>query len=335
VALFADLLRRPSFDQAALGRAIRKRQALIAQEGTDPGAVAQRTMAPLLYGANSAYGRASAAGVTGEIAALTSARLKALSDAWLRPDKARLFVVSDLPQQRIAALLEQGFGDWRAIGEPGRTRDLTSAPATPRIVVVDRPGSPQSLVLGAIPTPLRLGDEPDRLFAALAGAGAIGGRIGTDLRERNGWTYGVGSGYSQRKGAIAFSVRTSVQADRTGFAMVHVRDLLTDYVTTHPITSGEWRGVIDGALSGGRGRFERGDAVLDTMQSNDFAGRPDDYPATIGERYRKLSAADVAGATHDALDPERMIWVVVGDAATITPQLRALRLPFAVKPDKG
>lgn len=331
VALFADLVRRPSFDQAALGRTIRKRQALIAQEGTDPGAVAQRTMAPLLYGADSAYGRASAAGVAGEVAALTPTRLKALSDAWLRPDKAGLFVVSDLPQERIAALLEQGFGGWRAVGEAGRTRTLASTPATPRIVVVDRPGSPQSFLLGAIPTRIRLGDAPDRLFAALAGAGAIGGRIGNDLRERNGWTYGVGSGYSQRKGAVAFGVRTSVQADRTGVAMVHVRDLLTDYVTTQPITAGEWRGAVDGALSGRRSRFERGDAVLDMMRSNDFAGRPDDYTATIGERYRTLSAADVAGATRDALDPGRLIWVVVGDAATITPQLQALRLPCVVQ----
>ena len=66
------------------------------------------------------------------------------------------------------------------------------------------------------------------------------------------------------------------------------------------------------------------------MQLNDLYKRPDDYYATITQQYRALSLPQVSQAIGKAIDPKRFVWVVVGDAAKVKPQLDTLGLPVEV-----
>ena len=53
-------------------------------------------------------------------------------------------------------------------------------------------------------------------------------------------------------------------------------------------------------------------------------GLPDDYFSTYPDRVRRLTLAEVASAAKKVLQPDRMVWVVVGDRAKIEPGLREL-----------
>ncbi len=87
----------------------------------------------------------------------TAASVKSISrddvqqfhSSWFRPDKAKLFVVSDLPLAEVQPLLEARFGNWAASGEARRKNFAAPAGASPRIVLVDRKDSPQSLIIAA------------------------------------------------------------------------------------------------------------------------------------------------------------------------------------------
>ena len=68
------------------------------------------------------------------------------------------------------------------------------------------------------------------------------------------------------------------------------------------------------------------------MQANDLYRRPDDYYATITTRYRALTRDQVQAALDRAIDPAKMAWVVVGEAAKVKPQLDSLGLPVEVIP---
>jgi predicted Zn-dependent peptidase len=68
------------------------------------------------------------------------------------------------------------------------------------------------------------------------------------------------------------------------------------------------------------------------MQTNDMLHRPDNYYATIAEKYRTMTPAQLDAAARGALDPKRFVWVVVGDAAKVKPQLDSLGLPVEVIP---
>ena len=73
------------------------------------------------------------------ITALTRDDLVATHDAWIRPDNATIFVVSDLPLAQVTPQLEAAFGDWRAPSAAKGTKDFSGAvPATTsRIVLID------------------------------------------------------------------------------------------------------------------------------------------------------------------------------------------------------
>ena len=80
------------------------------------------------------------------------------------------------------------------------------------------------------------------------------------------------------------------------------------------------------------GRFETASAVLGAMMSNDLLGRPDDYYETLAARYRSQTTAGVDQAIRAAVSPRGFVWLVVGDAAKVRPQLDKLGLPIEVIP---
>ncbi|MFM9828960.1 MAG: hypothetical protein ACKVOB_09495, partial [Sphingomonas sp.] len=66
------------------------------------------------------------------------------------------------------------------------------------------------------------------------------------------------------------------------------------------------------------------------MLENDQFKRPDNYYATITQKYKALTAAQLDAAARGALTAENWVWVVVGDAKIVRPQLDSLGLPVEV-----
>ena len=124
--------------------------ARIAAELTNPQGLAQRVLPKLVYGAASPYAKGIGSGDAKAVAQLTRDDLIAFQQAWLRPDKAKIFVVSDRPLAEVKATLDARFGDWTPTGAAG-TKDFSApaTPAAPKILLIDRPDSPQSLIVGA------------------------------------------------------------------------------------------------------------------------------------------------------------------------------------------
>ena len=62
------------------------------------------------------------------------------------------------------------------------------------------------------------------------------------------------------------------------------------------------------------------------MQTNAMYGRPDDYYERVADRYRAQTAESLDAAARAAIDPDRFVWVIVGDASVVEPQLEQLGL---------
>jgi predicted Zn-dependent peptidase len=86
--------------------------------------------------------------------------------------------------------------------------------------------------------------------------------------------------------------------------------------------------VINGNTRQLAGQFETSNAVLGALRSNALYGRPDDYWETIADRYRGMTVAGLDQAARQVIDPKKIVWVVVGDAAKVRPQLQKLGLPI-------
>lgn len=333
VDLFADVVRHPAFAPGEVERVRATTLTGIQFELSEPGSLAARALPGLLYGASNPYAKlGNGGGDPAAVAKLTRDDLVAFHRAWIRPDKAKLFVVSDLPIAAVKAALEARFGDWRGEGAAG-SKAFGTPPqqATPRIVLVDRPSSPQSTIYAGQMTPL---DPTGDLLIAMTANQVLGGgflsRINMDLRETKHWSYGAGGGFNWLEHAVPYTVNAPVQADKTGDSIRAIREQVRDFLTSKGVTSAELTREVNGATRELAGRFETAGAVLSAMQQNDLRQRPDNYYDTIAQKYRALTAAQLDAAARGALNVDRFVWVVVGDAAKVRPQLDSLGLPVEV-----
>ncbi len=332
LTLFADIARNPAFDEAELARVKTQTLAGIQQELTNPMGLIGRVVPQVTYGPDFPYAKAQGGGDPRAVAALTRADLIAYRQAWLRPDKAKLFVTSDRPLAEVTAALNAALGDWTATGTAG-TKNFAVAqrPAVPAIKLIDRPDSPQSVIVGVIPTTLK--GTQDLLPVATANdalGGSFLGRLNMDLRENKHWSYGANGRFQTAEYAAPFILSAPVQADKTGPSLASAREDVVAFLGKEPMTEVEFKRAINGAINALPGTYETSDAVLAAMQSNDLYKRPDDYQTTLTARYRGYTLPQLNSAIQSALDAKRITWVVVGDAAKVKPQLDTLGLPVEV-----
>ena len=336
LVLLSDVVRNPAFAPAEVERLRAQRLAGLANEKTQPAALAARALPPLIYGEASPYGRPfSGTGTPETISALTRADLIAEHAAWVRPDNARIFVVSDLPLSEITPRLERAFGDWRAPAVARGTKAFSAAipDTSARIVLIDRPQSPQSLIYGGTVLPLSGSDDLLTLNAANSVLGTdFLSRINADLRETKGWSYGVRGTVNGLEHRLPYIVSAPVQANRTGEAIAALIAQYERFLTEDGVTPAELERTVNGDTRGLAGSYETSGQILNGLRSNALYNRPDDYQETLASRTRALTAAQMDAAARAAIDPSRFVWVVVGDAAVVQPQLESLGLPIEVRP---
>ena len=331
--LLADVVQRPEFAQAELDRVRAQTLTAIAQAQKEPGQIAARALPALLYGEDHPYATTNlgeAAAVTG----FTRDDLVGFHQSWLRPDNAELFVVSNLPLAEVQSQLEARFGNWSAPAAPKGVKNFLAGPARPatsRILLIDRPGSPQSVIRGGQVTSV---DPFGDVIPVTAANDALGGnflaRINMDLRETKGWSYGAFGGFGLNVHAVPYQISAPVQADRTADSIKAINEQLAAFLSTKGITQEEITRTVASSIQELPGRFETGPAVLGAMMTNALYRRPDDYYETLAPKYRALTPAGLDQSIRAAVSPNGFTWVVVGDAAKVKPQLDKLGIPVEV-----
>jgi zinc protease len=331
LALMADIVRNPAFAEADVARVKNQRLAAIEQALASPQMLAARALDPILYGPAHPYGTVGSLGQPAVIAALDPAALRAAHDAWLRPAKARITVVGDVTMAELLPRLEAAFGGWRDPASPAPAKDLavpTPAPR-PRIVVIDRPNSPSSMLLFGRVLPLTgtaPGHEALDLANEVIGNGFLS-RLNSDLREQKGWTYGIRSSVSANVGPRSAIVQTLVQADRTGDSIREIVDQMKAFPAEKGVDAVELQRVTEGNIANLPTQYQTNGQVLTALVTNQRLGRPDDYQARLADIYRALDAKALDAAAAQYLQPAQMVVVVVGDRKAIEGQLAKLGMP--------
>jgi len=331
--LMTDVIEHPAFADGDVERIRSQLLTGIAQSMKDPNGIASRALPVLLYGANHPYG-GTASGSEATVKSFTRAQLVDFKERWLRPDNAEIFVVSNLPLDQLKPQLEAAFADWRAPAVERGVKAFTVSPpkaAGTRVVLIDRPDSPQSVILAGQLTPV---DPTSDITAFSAGSDVLGSatssRINQDLREAKSWSYGAYSFPQLTQHAVPYLVIAPVQADRTGDSVAALLKQLKDISTTNGVTKDELTLAVGNEVGGLPGQFETGTAVLSAMQQMALYKRPDDYYEQLAAKYRALQTAGVNQALRAAIKPDAFTYVVVGDAAKVKPQLDKLGVPVEV-----
>lgn len=330
--LMADIALNPAFADSEVARVKDQRLAKIAQEKATPVGLATRAVGPLIYGPGHPYGTVGGLGREDVVGALTPGDLRAEHRTWLRADTARIVVVGDITMDELLPRLEQALGGMAQRTDPRPAKPLDAPIPAPkqRIVVIDRPNSPQSVLLMARALPLtgkQGGQEALDLANEVIGDGFLS-RLNLNLREDKGWSYGAGSQIDRTVGPETFMVFSQVQSDRTADSIKLILEDMAAFPASRPVEDGEYQRVTDGNVRGMPNRYQTNRQVLGALVSNERLGRPDDYQARLPGLYRGISRQQIEAAASQYLQPEGLTIIVVGDRSLIDPQLAGLGLPI-------
>ncbi len=326
IALWADVIRHPIFDEDEIERLRGRRLSKIAQEKTQPMSIALRLLPPVLYGDTHAYGIPyTGSGTESSVRSINREDLIAFHSHWLNPMNAAIYAVGDTTLDELVDHLERSFRGWSSDAtKPKKNLQTVRLPVTPRLVVIDKPGAPQSLILAGHVVP-GLGLDRDIAIEAMNGVlgASFNARINMNLREDKGWAYGARTILVSAKGPRPFLVYAPVQTDRTADAIAELMSELEAVREDRPISATEMQRVIAGLTRELPGRYETAGAVLKSLLTSATYARPFDYPTSLHERYNALMLSDLQAETA-IVQPESLIWLVVGDLSKIYSQLEAL-----------
>jgi zinc protease len=323
MALFAEMVLQPSFPEAEVERLRAERLNDLRQVMADPRRRAEKAYPEVIYAPASAYAR-SVGGSESSVASIDREAVAARHAELVRPDAATLIICGDLRDVPVDAVVAASFGDWTPPPDPAAAARAAVDMRAPsrRVMLVDRPGAPQSEVrVGHVGLPRRIDDfHAVSVMNALLG-GLFNSRLNRLLREERGYTYGVSSGFDMRRGAGPFAVRCAVESDVTAPAIADIVAEL-ERIREAPVEPEELDAARDYLIGVFPLRFETSAQVAGALSGLVVYDLPDDEL----DRYRPTIAAVSAEAVQDAaqrhIDPAAASIVVVGDVARFEEPLR-------------
>jgi zinc protease len=279
-----------------------------------------------MYGETHAYGNPfTGSGDVEGVSKITRDELVKFHDTWFRPNNSTLIVVGDTTMAEMKPKLEALFKGWKKGKVP--TKNIGSVePATKQqIYVIDRPGSPQSVILaGHVTLPKNNPDEIAVESMNQVLGGSFTSRINMNLREDKHWSYGSRTILVDAKGPRPFVAFAPVQTDKTAESMQELANELNQILEARPIEQDELDKVQANRILRLPGSWETSGEVSAAIQEIVEFGLPLDYYGNFAARVQGLQLADVQSAAGRVVRPAGMTWVVVGDRSQIEEKIRGL-----------
>jgi zinc protease len=266
----------------------------------------------LLYGPEHPYGR-RAKGTISSVEALTRERLAALHATNFAPSLTSVVVVGDVDTSRVLAVANDVFGTWRHVPPPVPALPLPPPQSSRRRVVIPMMNKSQTDIAYGFTTITR--SDPDYygfwLLNIVLGQYALGGRLGDNIRERQGMAYYVSSAFDPNIVAGPLLVRAGVSAANVDRAIQAIDDeiaaLASDGVTEKEIN--ESRQYLVGSMPRA---LETNVGIAQFLQSAEFFGLGLDYDRRLPELLGAVTGETVHRMARQYLDPSRAAIVIAG-----------------------
>lgn len=320
--LLADMLLNPSFPADALERLRGRTLIGLAQAKDQPEQIGSAAFAKILYGTEHPYGQRT---TEATIKAITREDVIAFHRAYFQPAHAIISVVGDVKTATVKSVIENALKGW-AKGGSMPTFDYPSIPARgPRtIYLVDKPGAAQSIFALGLPGPSR--NTPDYYALQVLNhilGGQFQSRLNANIRERNGYSYGVSSGFAFGKGPGAFRAGGAIVSAKTDAALIEFMKELRGIEGEIPISDDELKTSKESLIQGLPRTFGSVAATGASITNLLLQGLPTDYYQNYAKNISAITREDLLRVAKQYIDLEHLAIVIVGDRASIEAPLKA------------
>jgi len=322
--LFAAAATKPDFPQKEFDRV--KKQALTGflSARSEPRQIAAHALLRGVFGTAHRYG-IPVAGTAAAVASFTVEDLRKYHRENYLPNNSILIASGDVTSAALLPALSEAFAKWEKASLKPVAVPQPKAQKGRRVLIVDRPGSAQSVIRIALTGPSR--ETPDYFSIEVANTllgGSFTSRLNNNLREQKGYTYGAGSRFDMRKAGGLFTAFSDVETGVTGPALTEFMKELGKMLEPTPAADAE-RARNYAALGLGF-EFETSDEIAAHLVEQAVYGLPSDYFDTYVARTLSVDGAAIQEAAKKYLDLSRLTIIVVGDRAKIEKPIRDLKL---------
>lgn len=308
LALLRSALVAPRFDADAVERVRLQVLTNIRSDEKDGAAIADRLMAARNF-KDHPYGT-SGDGTVESVSALTRDDLLAAHRGALARDRIYVAASGDITVAELGVLLDDLLGALPATGAPlpGRAELMQKG----GLAVADLPG-PQSVVQ-FVQQGVAL-DDPDYfavvILNEILGGGRFGARLMTEVREKRGLTYGIGTGLASLDQAEWLVGQFESANGKVAEAIAVVRAEWAR-IAAEGVTADELEKAKTYLTGSYPLRFDGNAQIAGILVGMQVVGLAADYPATRNARVEAVTLADVQRVARSFFTPDKLFFMVVG-----------------------
>ncbi|NIJ54409.1 M16 family metallopeptidase [Dyadobacter arcticus] len=301
----------------------------IKQEKADPNAIGDNAFTKILYGPENILSQ-NILGTEESLKSITMADLQKYYEAYLSPSVGTFHIVGDISKEQAVKAVEKLNTDWKE-----KKVTLPMLPALtkltkPTLYFSNVPGAKQSVLFFGYPAvkATDLDYYPLQVMNYILGGGGFASRFTQQLREGKGYTYGIQSGFKASATSGYFLVLSGVRSNVTYESAALVKDILQNYGNTFTEQDLE---ITQSFLSKSSAReFETRNAKLGMLKNISTYNWPYDYAKQRQEIVKTMTLARIKELAGKYITPDKMNYVIVGDAESQLKKLSGLGIGEAV-----
>jgi zinc protease len=331
LALVEEMLLEPRWDAEEFALAKVRTVNNLKRQKANPSTQASVLFQKLVYGDQHIFG-VSASGTEETVGTISLDDLKAYYASFFSPNVACFHVAGDISKEKVMASLQALAQKWAAREVSFPTYAMPVAPAKSVVYFIDVPGAKQSIINIGGAGPART--DPDYFAATVMNdklGGSFNGWVNMVLREEKGFTYGARSGFSGSFVAGTFSASAPVRSSATQESAEIFKDLMVKY--GQGITAEDLEFTRNSLLKSYARRYETLGALTGMLGDISMYNLPKDYVKGEQETIRNMTLDQHKALAQKYINPNRMYYVVAGDAETQAAGLKALGFgdPITIK----
>ena len=307
-----DVLRRPAFPEDHVEKVRGLILTELSEDEDDTGFVAMRALHRQLYPAGHPY-RHNVSGDKEAIAAMTRADLAAFHKQHYGPEGSIFVIVGDIDSQRAADAMAGALADWQAPGRPAQPILTAEHPKKPQREDIEMSNKMQCDVVLGFKGIARSHEDyiPLQHGTQIVGGMGLMGRLGDNVRDRQGLAYYAYAWMDASPGELPWIVRAGVNPANVSRTIDSILDELRR-LRDEPVLEDELNDVkayLTGVMPL---RIETTDGRARMLHSIEFFKLGGDYLDRYADIINGVTAEQIQGATQKHINLDGCTLVVAG-----------------------
>ncbi len=323
MALVKEILLEPRWDEEEFALAKQEVLSDIQQQKASPNSIASNEFRKLNYGEDHILSHNNM-GTEASVNKIEIQDLKNYYNHYFSPSIASFLVVGDVEKDEAIAEAKGLTENWGVKNVTFPTLPEIVPPGEAKVYFYDVPGAKQSVVQIGYPALSETDADfyPAHIMNYKLGGGGFASQLMQQLREGKGYTYGIGSGFSGTKIPGPFTISSGVRTNITFEAVDLIKDILEEYPKS--FNQEDLEVTKSNLIKSNARKFETMGSKLQMLWDISRYDRPKDYVRQQEAIVQNITVPEIQELAKKYVNPNKMYYLIVGDAETQLERLEAL-----------